>query len=183
MTTPVSEHNITWRRYACPATPGDLGPIDLLTIWGLLRAEGLVDILFHDGGIRCLDAFLEFAASPRIWFYAAESNGVIIGLAYCTDFTSSGKACSLHTCTFKPGRDGSGLKAGEVLIRHLHDSGILTIAGMVPAPYRAAITFAKTLGFRPLTVLPQAIILHRERNGKPYTRLADLWVGLHRADK
>ena len=102
----VSRQTITLHRYspALSADPHDLGWNELAMLWGLLKAENLVEVFFHDGHIRTLQDFTRFAANPGNWFYAAACDGVFIGIGVVNGFSSSGNTAYGHLVSFKEGR-------------------------------------------------------------------------------
>ena len=159
--------SVSIHRYARAQEPGDLTRDDLITIWGLLKAEGLVEIFFHDGGIATLNAFLRSAMAPELWFYAARRKGEFIGLGMINGFSSSGNTAYAHLVSFACGREGSFREAGRLWFDGLARAGIETLIAVLPACYRGARRFAQDFDFKEQLRLPGA--LHLARGGKGRT--------------
>lgn len=163
---------LSLHRYSPRPEPGDLDAADLLTLWGLLRSEKLVEVFFHDGSVRNYREFLAYVQQDGGWFYAARAGGVFIGFGLANGFSSAGNTAFAHFCTFKGGRGGAFTPAARLWLRTLAGAGLDTLLAVLPHCYRAARAWAESLGFAPLTVLPQALRLVRgERE-----RLENAWV-------
>lgn len=158
---------ITLHRYSPHPEPDDLTKEDLVLLWGLLLAEDLVEIFFHDGAVRTLSGFLAYAADPGNWFYAAERDGRFIGIGVVNNFTSNGTAAFAHLCSFACGRDGSFSQAGRIWFRLLRDSGgIDTLIAVLPGCYRGARRFTEAAGFQFRMTLPGAVRLARSKGDR-----------------
>ena len=154
---------ITIHRFTERWTEGDLTAEDLTDIWRQLRAEKLVDVFFHDGAVRCYYDFLRYVRLTGCWFYAARRDGKYLGLGVVNDFSSAGNTAYAHFVTFKAGRDGSFAEAARLWFPVLAKQGGLdTLIAVLPGPYRAARTWAKSLGFVETMRLPGALRLVRE---------------------
>ncbi len=155
--------NVTLHRFSTHPTPGDLTWNDLGTLWGLLRAESLVDVFFHDGIIRDIKAFAACAADPAVWFYAAKRDGEFIGIGIINNFSSSGNTAYAHLASFSGGRDGSFAEAGRLWFRLLRDGGgIDTLIAVLPGCYRGARRWSESFGFVERMRLPGALRLIRD---------------------
>ena len=169
---------------------------DLVVLWGLLRAENLVEVFFHDGSVRDLPGFVRYATDPANWFYAAQHNGLFIGMGVVNNFTSGGNTAHAHLVSFKAGRERPHnpnhsaqagdqaatdtpdacpfAQAGRIWFDLLHRKGGLhTLIAVIPACYRGVRAWAESFGFVPRMRLPGALMLTRAQ-GK--TRRSDACV-------
>ncbi len=168
--------SVTLHRYSQHPAPGDLTRNDLGILWGLMLAEDLVEIFFHDGFVRSFAAFEAFAGDPDTWFYAAKKDGVFIGIGVVNNITNSGNTACAHLASFICGRDGSFAEAGRIWFELLRTAGGLeTLIAIIPHCYRGTRRWAEAFGFVEKMRLPGAMILYRA-NGK--TRRADECVYL-----
>lgn len=170
---------VTLHRFSRTPGPGDLEYEDLLILWGLMRAEGLVDIFFHDGSVNTADAFIRYAASPATWFYAAKRGGEFIGIGVVNNFSSSGNTAYAHLASFACGRDGSFAEAGWLWFDLLHEAGGLdTIIALAPRCYRGVLAWLEAFGFKRALTLPRAAKLVRPGSRHGDGRVADLVVAV-----
>ena len=154
----ISLHRYSWRQ-----EPGDLSSEDLLVLWGLMRAECLVEIFFHDGSVRNAEAFLEYARDGRQWFYGAKRAGEWFGFIVTNGFSNSGKTAFSHFLVFENGRRGdSPFIARQHYKALMKDAELLTLVGAIPAKYRWAVKFAKHMGYVEKMRIPEAFLLKRE---------------------
>jgi hypothetical protein len=154
--------DVCLRRYGYAPGDGDLTEEDLLTLFGVMVAEKLVGVTFHDGSITNWDEFRDFATSTQTWFYAFEQDGIFIGFAYFTGFSSSGNTAFMHYCCFREGRAGGfseGLKRIEDLM--LAKSALVNVIGVTPKRYRAANKVSVGGGFKHAITLPGCYALKR----------------------
>lgn len=158
--------SVSIHRYSRAQEPGDLTRDDLIIIWGLLKAERLLEVFFHDGGITTLNAFLKCATAPELWFYAARREGEFIGLGMINGFSSSGNTAYAHLVSFACGRDGSFREAGRLWFEGLSKAGIETLIAVLPACYRGARRFAQDFEFNERLRLPGALHLARGDKGR-----------------
>ncbi len=165
--------NISIHRFSLRQEPGDLTGEDMLVLWGLLKAERLVDVFFHDGAVRDYAEFIRYARCNG-WFYAVKRDGAFIGIGVVNDFTSSGNTAFAHFCTFKGGRDGSFAVAARLWFAGLAEAGLDTLIAVLPHCYRASRKWAEDLGFKPVLVAPRALRL--VRGGKYRTADACVYV-------
>ena len=166
---------ITIHRFTERWTEGDLTAEALTDIWRQLRAERLVDVFFHDGGVNCYYDFLHYVRLTGCWFYAARRGADWLGLGVVNEFSSSGNTAYAHFVTFKAGRDGSFAEAARLWFPALANVGGLdTLIAVLPGCYRAARAWAKDLGFVETMRLPGALRL--VRGGKD--RAADAVVSV-----
>lgn len=157
---------ITLHRYCSRQEPGDLAREDLVVLWGLLRAENLVEVFFHDGFVRDLTAFMAWAQNPAQWLYAARRDGEWIGMGVVNSFSSSGNTAYVHLVSFACGRDGSCREAGWILFDLLASVGLSTLIAVLPACYRGAQAWAKSFGFVERMRLPGAFVLRRAHRAR-----------------
>ncbi len=108
-----------------------LNMADLAVLWGILRAENLVEVFFHDGCVRDLAGFLRFATDRGNWFYAARQHGVWLGLGVVNPFSSSGNTAYGHLVSFEAGRKSpaDGGRAAEEGAGESHAGDSEYIAG------------------------------------------------------
>ena len=158
-------NGITIHRFTERWTEGDLRADDLLDIWRQLQTERLVDVFFHDGVIRTHYDFLRYVRLTGCWFYAAKRNGDYLGLGVVNEFSSSGKAAYVHFVTFKAGRRDFA-EAARMWFPALAGGGLNTLVAVLPGCYRAAIAWAKGLGFEECMRLPGALRLIRKRKAR-----------------
>ncbi len=162
---------------AAPAPSSALAPADLAVLWGLLRAEKLVEVFFHDGCVRDLAGFVRFATDPANWFYAAKGNGLFLGIGVVNNFSSGGTTAYAHLVSFKAGRErpqSAGARARDTLstcpfaeagllwfelLRR--KGGLTTLIAVIPACYRGVRQWAESFGFIARMLLPGALMLHR----------------------
>ena len=164
---------VTIHRFTERWTEGDLTVDDLMAIWNQLKAEGLVDVFLHDGVVRTHYDFLRYVRLTGCWFYAARRGGEYLGLGVVNEFSSSGNTAYVHFVTFKAGRDGSFAEAARLWFPALANVGGLdTLIAVLPGPYRAARTWAKSLGFVETMRLPGALRIVRG----PKSRAVDAHV-------
>ncbi len=165
--------DITIHRFTERWTEGDLTAEDLIAIWGRLVLENLVDVFFHDGGVRSYYDFLRYVRLSGCWFYAARRGGEYLGLGVLNEFSSSGNTAYAHFVTFKAGRDGSFTEAARIWFPVLaREGGLDTLVAVLPACYRAARDWAESLGFTRAVRLPGALRLVRGAK----SRAADAFV-------
>lgn len=168
---------VTLHRFSHNPEPGDLDVGDLLVLWGLMRAEKLVEIFFHDGSIGCAEEFIRYAADPSVWFYAARRDGEFIGIGVVNNFSSSGNTAYAHIVAFSCGRDGSFAEAGRLWFELLHDGGGLdTLIALTPWCYRGVRQWLESFGFRCIARLPAAVRLIRPDASYGHGRVTDLAV-------
>lgn len=105
--------NVTLHRYARIPGPGDLTLDDLAVIWGVMRAENLVEVFFHDGIVTSLPGFIRYATDANTWFYGAKHRGAFIGLGVVNGFSPSGNTAFVHLCSFEGGRTPLRDRHGE----------------------------------------------------------------------
>lgn len=152
---------ITLHRYSRSPLPGDLTDGDLAVLWGLLKAEGLIGTLFHDGNITTLHGFLAWAKDPGQWTYAAKKDGLWIGLGAVNGFCATGNTAFAHLASFEGGRDGSFAEAGRQWFGLLRKGGLDTLVAILPACYRGARLWAGAFGFVQRMRLPGAMRILR----------------------
>ena len=158
---------ITLHRYSPTPAPGDLTRADLAVLWGLMLDEALVETFFHDGTVRGLAGFVEYATSPGNWFYAVRRGGEFLGFGGANNFTSNGNTAFAHLCSFACGRDGSFAEAARMWFRLLRDSGgIDTLIAVLPGCYRGARRFTEAAGFQFRMTLPGALRLVRSKGDR-----------------
>lgn len=170
---------VTLHRFSHTPKPGDLDDEDLLILWGLMRAEGLADVFFHDGSVTTADAFVRYAANPATWFYAAKRGGEFIGIGVVNNFSSSGNTAYAHLASFACGRDGSFAEAGWLWFDLLHEAGGLdTLIALAPRCYRGVLAWLEDFGFKRALTLPRAAKLTRPGLRHGHGRVADLVVAV-----
>lgn len=159
---------VTLHRFARTPEPGDLTLGDLVVIWGILKAENLVGVFFHDGGITSLPEFIRHATDETLWFYGAKQGGAFIGFGVVNNFSSNGNTAFVHLCSFAGGRTAGDsasspfAEAGRQWFRLLHDiGGIDTVIALFPARYRGLAHWVKIFGFVERMRLPGALRLVR----------------------
>ena len=158
----ANRSGLTIHRFAERWTEGDLTAEDLFAIWARLGAEGLIDVFFHDGAVRCYYDFLRYVRLSGCWFYAARRGADWLGLGVVNEFSSSGNTAYAHFVTFKAGRNGSFTEAAQLWLPALaKDGGLDTLVAVLPQPYRAARAWAQSLGFVEAMRLPGALRLMR----------------------
>ena len=166
-------NQVTIHRFAERWTDDDLHVMDLYGIWEQLCRENLVDVFFHDGGVRSYYDFLRYVRFTGCWFYAARYDNRYLGLGVVNEFSSAGNTAYVHFVTFAAGRDGSFTEAARLWFPVLAKQGGLdTLIAVLPGPYRAARTWAEGLGFVETMRLPGALRIVRG----PKSRAVDAHV-------
>ncbi len=171
---------ITIHRFTERCTEGDLTAEDLVDIWAQLTAERLVEVFFHDGGVRCYYDFLRYVRLTQCWFYAVKRGGEYLGLGVVNDFSSAGNTAYAHFVTFKAGRDGAFTQAARLWFPALARGGLDTLVAVLPGCYRAARAWVAALGFTETMRLPGALRLVRgskTRTANAHVFVKDLRVG------
>ena len=145
----------------------DLKREDILVLYGLLLDEKLLQVFFHDCEHMSFSDFLAYARSPANWFYMAEKDGVIAGFGVINNFSSSGRAAFIHTCTFRSCRGDDAVRAMREFLGFIRaNSEIESLAALLPAPYRAARKLVEACGFNEVARLPRAMRLYRGSTGR-----------------
>ncbi|MCL1939937.1 MAG: hypothetical protein FWG04_04685 [Desulfovibrionaceae bacterium] len=157
---------VSLHRYSPRQEPGDLSEADLLDLWGLLKAEDLVRVFFHDGAVADVREFMAFATSPAQWFYAAKREGEWIGIGVVNGFSGTGAAAFGHLASFACGRDGSFREAGMLWHALLRGAGVETLLGVIPACYTGALRWAKSFGYVERMRLKNALRIVGRRGGR-----------------
>jgi hypothetical protein len=150
-------------RFALKHTSGDLSLGDLVFLYALMRAEGLLPVFFHDGIIPDQGAFVRQAADPGCWFFGYRDGEAWLGIARADNFSATGAAAWFHYCAFEHGRNNLELlnRALRENFRLVRSAGVKTGIGLIPAPYRWTRKHVRELGFREAARLPGAAWLYR----------------------
>ena len=160
-----------------PPAPGDLTTSDLAVLWGIMKAENLVAIFFHDGSVRSLPAFIAFA--EHSWLYGVRFGGAFIGFGVANMFSSSKRAAHVHLCSFRNGRlPGNSAhspfaQAGRQWFDLLQRGGLATCIALFPACYRTLVPWVTSFGFVERMRLPGALHVVR---GNGSVRVSDALV-------
>lgn len=155
------------------------GAVGLRSLWSRLVEERLVEVVFHDGGVRSLDDFCSLLAPERAWLYRMDAEGVPVGFFWCNGF--GGRSAQVHFCFFRSGMP-LARDAGRTALRFLlvaadgrREAPLMTLVGGTPAPYRHALRLAYDLGFSRLGVVPQgARLAPGVPGGGPHGKVVDL---------
>ena len=160
---------VTLHRYAPIPEPGDLTLGDLALLWGVMRAENLVEAFFHDGVVSTLPEFIRYATDKNTWFFGAKMGGAFIGFGVVNGFSPSGNTAFVHLCSFEGGRKAGDstnspfAEAGRQWFRLLHEAGGLdTVIAVFPACYRSVRAWVEIFGFEKRMRLPGALRLVRQ---------------------
>lgn len=154
---------ISLHRFCSNPGPNDLSRADLADLYGLMLAEGLVELYFHDASVRCLEEFMAFASSPDVWFYAAQKQGRWVGFGVCREFSGSGRCAMIHGCAFKDGRGADIRLAAREWLKLVHARGGLeSVVTVTPHCYRGARKLVRDIGFTEAARLPGAMLLYRK---------------------
>lgn len=151
---------ITIHRFVEPdrRTEGDLSMEDLGRIWAQLKAERLVEVFFRAGTVRSYYDFLRYVRLSDCWFYAVKRDSEYIALGAVNGFSDTGNTAYAHFVAFKAGRSKDFFLAADMWFYTLANAGGLdTLIAVLPACYRAAITWAAKLGFAERMRLPSAL--------------------------
>ena len=133
------------------------GPLSLGALHDAMAADRLLDVFFYDG----VPSRSDFISDER-WTYAAfREDGRPLVLAAVTGMT--GKSGLAHFCYLRAGLAPAQLLAREWLLM-LAEGGMRSLLGLTPAPFRHALAFAESVGFRRLGRLPGACVLAARRN-------------------
>ncbi len=159
---------VTLHRYAENPEPGDLTRADLAVLWGIMRAENLAEVFFHDGSVDSLPGFIRYATDPSAWFYGVRHRGAFIGFGVANNFFSGGNTAFVHLCSFAAGRKAGDsanspfAEAGRQWFRLLHEAGGLdTVIAVFPACYRGVRAWTDIFGFTERARLPGALRVRR----------------------
>ena len=164
-------NDVSVRRYSPFGEPGCIGLREMVEIWLLMRAEGLVEVYFHEGRVRSLEAWLENVTGPDSWFYAVMDGPAYVGFGVVNQFSDSGNTAFVHFCSFKYGRESGLFFEGCMRFHRMVEEcgSIKTLLALLPGCYRAARAMVLRQGFVERVRLPGAMMLRR--NGK--TRQTD----------
>lgn len=146
-------------------TEGDLTVDDLGNIWRKLQAERLVEVFFRDGMVCTYYDFLRYVRMTGCWFYAVKRGAEYLGLGVVSDHSDSGNTAYAHFVTFKAGRRDFA-EAARMWFPVMADNGLDTLIAVLPGCYRAAVAWAKELGFEERMRLPGALRLMRGRKSR-----------------
>lgn len=170
-----------------PSHPAPVTDAELDEVWSALCADGLVPVVFHDGGVRCAADLRALLAPHRAWCYLVQAAGTPLALCWVDGFC--GRAARIHFCVLRAGLPRAE-EIGRMVVcfllraqapapppapnghppQHLLD----TLVGLTPAPYRHALGFVTRLGFRRAAVIPGGAVLARPTG----TRVVDVVLTL-----
>ena len=143
----------------------------LAELWFRLSDEGLVESLFHDGGVRNVGEFIAFMESGKVYCYAVYLEGVAVAFTWLNNF--AGRAAMIHFAVLAAGR-GVKAEVGRFVVRfllHGRDSGgnycLDALYGLTPEPYAHVLRFIRRLGFRRMGSIPGAVVIRKMEDEPP----------------
>ena len=142
---------------------------EIKALFAQTQKDGLVPILFYNGGIQTADDFLRYMQSTALlWIFKNEQRETL-GYAWLDRFED--RTARIHGGIFKEHRkyaSAIGRLAYERILymkdngRYLYD----VIIGIIPTTNKAAITFAKACGGQECGVIPKMMWDHYQQQSK-----------------
>ncbi|MFV0347296.1 MAG: hypothetical protein ACK5JO_01830 [Halodesulfovibrio sp.] len=143
----------------------------LAELWFRLSDEGLVEALFHDGGVRNVGEFMAFMESEKVYCYAVYREGAPIAFTWLNNF--AGRAAMIHFAVLAAGR-GVKTEVGRFVVRfllHGKDSGgnycLEALYGLTPEPYAHVLRYIRRLGFRKMGSIPGSVVMRKTEDDSP----------------
>lgn len=123
----------------------DEGPYSIGHIYDSMDREQLLRVFYYAGNCPSKEEFIQQWSSPQFFVYAAYRQDNLLGLLLLNNFT--GLSALSHLCYFKAGLDEK-LEIAKECMGILRDGGMASLVGLTPKPYRHAINFALSVGYK-----------------------------------
>lgn len=144
----------------------------LLELYNRMEEKNLLDVFFYNGDVPDVFQFtmkiLNECSSRISWFLSAYRDRDFndpLGFAYLNNAIGHNMLC--HFCFFNLDDRELNMRLADEFHKIVFSTGLKTLIGITPKPFRHAWKFALDVGFKKIMELPEACYIAKHKRWVP----------------